>query len=400
MIERPYYLTRLKRLSGVDLVKVLTGMRRAGKSGILRLLERDLLEEGAGTDGVLFLNLEREDCAHLRTCDALLEHIRQQAGDSNLTHVLIDEAQEATGIARVAYALLEDRRFDVYLSGSHARLVERELGTLMAGRFVEIPVFPLSFGEFRAAHPATSRTDTQLFRDYLANGGLPHTLMLEDDSYALHDYLDGVYHTVVRRDVALSLGKEDPTLLDAIARHLMRSLGSPVSANGISRSLLSAGRKCSDDTVALYLGALSDAYAFHRVRRFDLKANTVLKTQERFYADDLGLRTLLLGAQGASLAGLVQNVVYLELRRRYSEVYVGKHYARQICFVAQGMRGRAYFQVVPSVLDPVGLEAALAPLRAERDNYPKTLITLDELGVGSHEGIEQRNVVEWLLDVP
>jgi predicted AAA+ superfamily ATPase len=399
MIERPYYLDRLKRLRGTGLAKVLTGMRRAGKSGVLRLLETHLLEEGVGPDDILLVNLEYVEHAPLREAGALLDYVHAHARPGRTTFVLVDEAQEASGIGRVAHQLLEEGTYDLYLTGSHSHLVEDELADVMSGRYVEIPVFPLSFAEYHAAHAglATGTTDAQLFQRYLSNGGLPHTLSLEHDPFALRDYLDGVYHTVVRRDVASGLGHEDPLLVDAISSSLMGGLGSPTSAHGIANALTSSGRSCSDDTVTVYLGALSGAYAFHRMRRLDLRSNLQLKTQERYFASDLGLRTIMLGGNAAPLGGLIQNVVYLELRRRYPVVYGGKHYARQICFVAQGQEGRAYFQVAPSVLDPAELERQLAPLRAERDNYPKTLLTLDEVGVGSHDGILQRNLVEWLL---
>ncbi|MDO4807059.1 MAG: ATP-binding protein [Coriobacteriales bacterium] len=397
MIERPYYIDRLKRFRGTGLVKVLTGMRRAGKSGILRLLEQALLWEGVSPASILLINLELIENAALCEASALLAHIKQHAPSQGTVYVLIDEAQESCNIGRVAYSLLEDGRFDVCLTGSHTRLVEHALADVMAGRYVEIPVFPLSFAEYRTMHSAAGMSDDQLFAQYLGNGGLPHTISLEEDPYALRDYLDGVYHTVVRRDVTAELGHEDPALLDAIARHLVGNLGSPSSANRMAQSLSSSGRSCSDDTVSRYLSALTSAYAFHRVNRYDLKSHMLLKTQEKYYVDDLGLRTLLLGPQQGNLAGMLENVVYLELRRRFKDVHVGKHYARTICFVAQGPQGREYFMVEPSVLDQATLARALKPLQAERDNYPKTILTLDRIGTGSHDGIRQRNLIEWLL---
>lgn len=400
MIDRPSYLRRLARLKESGLVKVLTGMRRAGKTGILRRFTSELMAEGIDASRIVTINLEVADQLHLTNAQALLDHVRECAAPEGWTYVLIDEAQEVTGIGTVAYTLLQEGRFDLYLTGSHARLVEQELADVLAGSYVEIPVLPLSFAEYRAAraHTADGQSDARLFARYLGTGGLPCAVALEEDAYALHDYLDGVYHTVLRRDVASQLGKEDPVLLDAIIRQLMNALGEPVSANGLSKHLLASGRSCSDDTVARYLGALERSYAFYRVSRFDLRTHTPLKTQEKYFAADLGLRTLMLGTGNASLAGQLQNVVYLELRRRYREVYVGKHYTRQIDFVAHDGTETAYFQVAPSVLDPTVLDRELAPLRSERDNYPKTLLTLDEVGATSHQGIRQRNVIDWLLE--
>lgn len=399
MIERPYYIDRLWRQRGVGLVKVLTGMRRSGKSGILRLLEQRLLEEGVRPDSLLFINLELAQNAHLREPDALLAYIASSGGRQTTVYVLIDEAQEAPGIGSVIRSLLDEGCYDVFLTGSHTKLVEQELADTMSGRYVEVHVFPLSFREYCLAHAQADApvSDRRLFQRYLRNGGLPHTLTLEDDEYALQDYLDGVYHTIVRKDVAGGLGHEDPLLLDAIARALFADLGTSSSASKISRTLSSSGRSCSDDTVARYLGALTDAYAFHCMRRFDLKTGVELKTQEKYYADDLGLRTLMVGPRETSLAGLLENVVYLELRRRYGSVYTGKHYKRSIGFVVGDAQGREYFQVVPSVLDPTVLAQTLAPLQAERDNYPKTILTLDEVGIESHGGIRQQNLMEWLL---
>lgn len=402
MIERPMYLDRLKRLRGTGLAKVLTGMRRAGKSGILRLLKSHLLEEGVAPASILSINLELIENERLCNAQALCAYVREHAMPHVTTYVLIDEAQEVEDIGRVAYSLLEEGLIDLYVTGSHSKLVERGFSDIMSGRYVEIPVFPLSFAEYYAAHALRGAyvSDAQLFQRYLTNGGLPHTLLLEDDPFALRDYLDGVYHTVVRRDVTADLGHEDPILLDGIVRELMRGLGRPSSANGISRDLASTGKTCTDDTAARYMGALSHAYTFHRMRRQDLRTGMVLKTQEKYYAADLGLSTLLLGPyDGSRLQGLLENVVYLELRRRFGDVYTAKHYNRHICFMTHGVQGRAYFQVASSVLDPQTLAQTLAPLKAERDNYPKTILTLDEIGAPSHDGIVQRNLVEWLLDV-
>lgn len=401
MIERPWYIDRLTQLRGTGLVKVLTGMRRAGKSGILRLLEYRLLEEGVDPASILFINLELVESAPLCAQGVLAEHVRAHAAPEGTTYVLIDEAQAAAHIGHAIYDLMETGRFDLYLTGSHSRLVERDLADVMSGRYVEIPVFPLSFAEYHAAHTQAGQLahDTQLFQRYMTNGGLPHTLLLEDDPYALHEYLDGVYHTVVRRDVTSGLGHEDPLVLDAIVGRLIGGMGSPSSASAVSKELSATGRSCSDDTVARYLGALTNAYAFHRMRRRDLRTGSILKTQEKFFVDDLGLATLFFGAGRLQLSGLLQNVVYLELRRRFKQVHTAKHYSRHICFVAEGPEGREYLQVAPSVLDPQTLARELAPLQAEKDNYPKTLLTLDEVGIASHDGIRQRNLVEWLLAV-
>jgi len=398
MIERPLYLDRLRRLRGCGIAKVLTGMRRAGKSGILRLLEQQLLEEGVEAESILVIDLELMQNEKLHHAEELLSYVRNKA-NAPITYVMIDEAHRTEGVGKVAYTLLDEGCYDLYLTGSHSHLVERELADVMAGRYVEIPVFPLSFAEYCAAHALNGsvRTPSELFERYLANGGLPQTLLFESDPYALREYLDGVYNTVVRRDVSASLGKEDPALLDAIARHLMAHVGTPASSNGISRALTSGGSSCSDDTVSLYLRALTDAHAFHRVPRLDLKTGMLLKTQERYYADDLGLRSIMVGTGAPSLQGILENVVYLELRRRYSEVYIGRHYTRHISFVVNSGGDREYYQVAPSVLDPTQLERNLAPLRAERDNYPKTLLTLDAVGVGSHDGIKQLNTLDWLL---
>lgn len=398
MIERSHYVDRLLRLRNTGCAKVLTGMRRTGKSGILRLLAQQLLKGGVGPDNLLFINLELIENAPLREPQNLEAYIRSHAATQGVTYLFLDEAQEATDAGKVLYGLLEHGLFDIYLTGSHSKLIERDLLDVMSGRYVEICVFPLSFAEYFSAHPHDAPTGAaKLFQRYLACGGLPHALMLEDDEYALREYLDGVYHTVVRRDVAAGLGYEDPMLVDAIASRLMEALGGPSSANGISKALSSTGRSCSDDTVARYLAALTDSYAFYRMSRYDMKTGMVLKTQERYFASDLGLHALLGGPRGASLTGLLQNVVYLELRRRFDNVYAAKHYNRHIDFVAQDRGGREYFQVVPSVLDPHTLAQTLAPLQAERDNYPKTILTLDEIGLNSHDGIRQVNLLEWLL---
>ncbi len=397
MVPRPSYIAALDRYRDRDLIKVVTGMRRVGKSVILQLYREHLLAGGVSPSSIVAVNFEVEDNASLRNPMALLEYAHAHKAPRGTTYVFLDEVQEVPEFQRVVDSLFAEGGYDLYVTGSNSHLLSGDLATLLTGRYVQVEVLPLSYAELRSAvGPDTG--DQALMQRYLRFGGLPMIAALGEDEQTLLGYLDGVYSTVVRKDVLAQMGAGSPDLLDALSQFLMDSIGSPSSLRSIVSALKANGWHTSAEKVSEYMGALCDAYVFHKVRRYDLRGKALLAQQEKYYANDPGLRTLLLGLRGGDVGHLLENAVYLELRRRATEVRIGKIGASEVDFVARESGDTVYYQVSASVLDPNTLERELAPLRAIGDNYPKRLLTLDEIGNGSHEGIIQRNVIDWLLD--
>ena len=269
---------------------------------------------------------------------------------------------------------------------------------MLSGRYVEIPVYPLSFKEYTSAHSAHGEsTRTGLLQKYIKFGGLPYILKMEDSPQAAFDYLGGVYNTVVRKDIMTRLKATNALALDGVTKYLFDNVGNITSIRKISDALLSAGTRITPPTVARYVDALTEAFVLLKASRYDLKGRHYLQTQEKYYLNDLGLRYYLLGDKPGDFGHLLENVVFTELKRRNHSVAIGKLYTREIDFVATDSSGVSYYQVATSVLSVGALERELNLLQSIPDNYPKYLLTLDEVGTGSHKGIEQINVIDWLL---
>lgn len=397
IIPRPRYLEKLAAYRDKDLVKVLTGLLRSGKSTMLNLFKLHLQETGIAASRIVFINFERPETDSLRDPRKLYDHIVGQTVSGEKTYVFLDEIQRVERFEEAVDGLYLHKDIDLYITGSNAYFLSGELATYLSGRYLEIEILPLSFAEYAAALPNESNNLQNLYARYATYGGLPYTLEMGNDDFTLFDYLGGVYNTVVRKDVARQRGNADPILLDSIVKFLIDSIGSPISVKKIADTLTSKGRKITNHTVSDYMQALLDAFVFYRTTRYDLRGRQLLQTQEKYYLSDLGFKYYLFGASAGNVGHILENIVYLELRRRCTQINVGLINGTEIDFVATGRNGVAYYQVSASVLDPATLERELKPLRAIPDNYPKYLLTLDTIGNGSHAGIIQENVLEWLL---
>jgi predicted AAA+ superfamily ATPase len=399
MILRPLYTDKLSFYRDKDLIKVLVGLRRSGKSTLLSLYKEQLLSQGVSEEQVIEINFENPLHDYLRNSKVLYEYVIERKAKSGKTYVFLDEIPMVEGFEHAVDGLYLDKSIDIYITGSNAYFLSGELATLLSGRYVEIVVLPLSFKEYVFAQSAdSSRTD--LFQNYLRFGGIPYTLAMENNPEALFAYLGGVYNTVVRKDVVTRLGIANPVALDEVTKFLFDNIGNSTSKKKISDTLTSAGMKISLPTVSKYVQALVEAFVFYKADRYDLKGKRYLQTQEKYYTSDLGLRYYLCGDKPGDLGHTLENVVYLELLRRNYQVAIGKSHASEIDFVVTGNVGVAYYQVSATVFSDDTLERELAPLRSIKDNYPKFLLTLDEIGMGSHEGIQQINLIDWLLNQP
>ncbi|MDR1266073.1 MAG: ATP-binding protein [Propionibacteriaceae bacterium] len=400
LVDRPDYLARLRRWRDRPVIKVVTGVRRCGKSTLLELYRRELAGEGVPAERIIALNLEDLSLGALTAShQALHDHIAARLAPDGPTYVFLDEVQAVPNFERAIASLQLRPGVDLYVTGSNAHILSGDLATLLSGRYVEVAVLPLSLAEFAAARRAVSpqAAPADLYADYVRFGSFPFVLSLVPDGDAVDDYLGGLLATVLLKDVAVRQKVANARLLQDVTAYLFHNVGSPVSLRRVSDSLTSLGRRPSPHTVESYLTGLIDAYLVYPVAPWDVRGLTHLAIPDKYYVVDPGLRRALVGYAGGDSGHVLENVVFLELRRRHSRVRVGRTGGREIDFVVGQAERTGYFQVAQSVRDPATLERELAPLRAIDDHHPKRLLTLDAEPPISHNGIVQLNVLDWLL---
>ena len=399
MIERKEYLDQLIASREKNIIKVITGVRRCGKSTLIELYIDYLKSTGVTDDQIISVNLEDIDYEHLLNYKALYEYVKERLQKGKYTYVFIDEALSCKGFEKAVDSLYIKPNVDVYITGSNAYMLSGELATLLSGRYITIEMLPLSFKEYCTAQTGNGKSMSENFNDYLRFGSFPYIAQLERNNAAVTPLIDGIYNTILIKDVAKRKGITDVSLLENIVRFVASSIGSPISTKKISDTINSSGRRISVNTVDSYLRVLTDGYILYKTDRYDIKERQFLKTLGKYYIVDTGIRNLLLSSAESDIGHLIENVVYLELKRRGYKVNIGKMLENEIDFVASNMDGRTYYQVPASVLDTGTLERELAPLRKIPDNHPKLLLTLDEVGAGSnYEGIRQINLLHWLLE--
>ena len=399
MIGRKEYLDQLIASREKNIIKVITGVRRCGKSTLFQLYIDYLKSTGVTDDQIISVNLEDIDYEHLLNYKALYEYVKERLQKGKYTYVFIDEAQSCKGFEKAVDSLYIKPNVDVYITGSNAYMLSGELATLLSGRYITIEMLPLSFKEYCTAQTGNGKSMSENFNDYLRFGSFPYIAQLERNNAAVTPLIDGIYNTILIKDVAKRKGITDVSLLENIVRFVASSIGSPISTKKISDTINSSGRRISVNTVDSYLRVLTDGYILYKTDRYDIKERQFLKTLGKYYIVDTGIRNLLLSSAESDIGHLIENVVYLELKRRGYKVNIGKMLENEIDFVASNMDGRTYYQVSASVLDAGTLERELAPLRKIPDNHPKLLLTLDEVGAGSnYEGIRQINLLHWLLE--
>ena len=402
MINRQKYLDRLINLRELQLIKVITGVRRCGKSTLFSLYIDYLKSTGVADEQIIFINLEDVDNEHLLNYKTLHNYVKDKLSPEKFTYVFIDEVQNCLSYEKAIDSLFIKKNVDVYITGSNAHMLSGELATLLSGRYVEIRMLPLSFSEYLLFVGAEIEFDSSKIRDYFANylrqGSFPYVATLPKDGTIYRSYIDGIFNTVLVKDVANRLGTPDISVLENIIKFLSGNVGSPISANKISGVINSSGRKISVNTVDRYLRALTDSYLFYKVNRYDIKGKQILKTLSKYYIVDIGLRGVLVSSSGADLGHLLENIVYLELIRRGCKVSIGKLGEKEVDFVAEDADGITYYQVSTSTLDENTLERELEPLRRISDNHPKYLLTLDDfIPNANYDGIRKINALNWLL---
>lgn len=397
MIERTEYLEELKRWKDKDLIKVITGIRRCGKSTLFELFINYLKENNVNKKQIIHINLEDADY-DFKNYKELYNYVSKKLDSEKQYYVFLDEVQNVSEFQKAVDSLYIKKNVDVYITGSNAYLLSGELATLLSGRYVEIKMLPLSFKEYISAF--NDKNYQQLFLNYMKNGGMPGNIsILKSNPNDIDKYLDGIFSTIVYKDIMARNNISDKLLLESVLKFIFDSIGSPVSAKKISDTLTSKGISTSNHTVENYIVAFLESFLIYKAERFDVKGKNILARDYKFYAVDTGLRSFLLGKKADSDMGhILENIVYLELLRRGYKVYVGKVDNLEVDFVAENRDGLNYFQVALSVRDEKVLARELRSLEKTGDHYPKVLLTLDMDLETDYNGITKMNVIDWLLN--
>ena len=403
MIQREEYLRELLAWKDEQVIKVITGVRRCGKSTLLKQYQSLLLNKGVSSEQIIYINFELLEYEDLLDYKKLYAHIKECLCEGKMTYIFLDEIQKVEGFEKVVDSIYARDNTDVYITGSNSYMLSSELATLLSGRYVEVSMLPLSFREYKAL---TEQPAEKAFAEYMRTGGLPYVAMMDRTPEKLEAYLEGIYNTVIVKDVEERQRRReaDPTkrkvtdisLLKTIARYLASVVGNPVSVSGVSDYLTSSGRKVSPNTVSDYMDALAESFIYYPVERFDVVGKQLLKTNKKWYIVDLGLRNHILPRKNYDLGFSVENIVYFELRRRNYKVNIGKVGTTEVDFVARKQGVITYFQVTADMQNETTFEREMAPLRNIRDNYEKIVLTLDRYILGNYEGIKVINLIDWL----
>lgn len=402
MIKRETYLNEIKNFMNKPVIKVITGMRRSGKSMILKLISQELLELGVNKNNIIYINFESLMFAELTEFKKLYEYIMEKSKErEGRVYILLDEIQEVKHWEKSINSLMVDLDCDIYITGSNANLLSSELATYIVGRYVEIKIYPLSFKEYiefaKVENPDKVLSNDEYFSQYLQFGGLPGIHNFNYDKNNIYQYLSDIYNSVLLKDVIARNNIRDIELLERIVLYIFNNIGNTFSAKNISDFLKSQGRKLSRETVYNYLKALENAYIISKVQRYDIKGKAILETQEKFYLTDLGLRHAKLGYRANDIAGYLENIVYLELLRRKYTVNIGKLQTKEIDFIGTLRDEKLYIQVTYLLASPETMEREFFPLKNIKDNYPKYVLSMDNLESYNIEGIKREKIIDFLL---
>lgn len=400
-IKRENYLSILKNFKDQQIIKVITGIRRCGKSTLLELFIDCLKENGVEDNQIISINFENSDYEYLQDRKKLYEYLKSKLAKNKKTYIFLDEIQNVHEFEKTVDSLFINKDIDIYITGSNAWLLSSELATLLTGRYIEIKMLPLSFKEYLSAFE--NKTDiSRKFRDYLQYSSFPQAIELfKINPENINLFLDGIYNTILFKDVMARRGITDKNTLEKVTKYLYDNIGNRTSVKNISDNIEGLEKNNSYNTVSTYVQALIDSYFMYKANRYDIKGKEFLKTQEKYYAVDIGLRYYMLGqGSGKDMGHILENIVYLELLRRGYEVYIGKYDDLEVDFVAKNSKDLIYYQVALTTRDDSNnkiLERELAPLRKINDNYPKYILTLDDDLDADFDGIKKINVLDWLL---
>lgn len=396
LIQRGEYLNKLIALKDKKIIKVVTGVRRCGKSKLLEMYRKWLLEQGVEEERIVSINFEDLDFEDLTDYKKLHTYLKEHLVKDNMTYIFLDEIQNVEQFPKVVDSLYIKDNVDIYITGSNAHMLLSEIATLLSGRYIQIEMLPLSFKEYMISTGSMNDRGIK-YVDYLQNSSFPYTLELEGQTDEIRSYLEGLYNTIVVKDIINHSKISEPMMLKSILKFIFDNIGNPLSSKKIADTMTSSGRRIDTRTVEKYLNALTESYIIYQAKRYNIKGKQYLKKLEKYYVVDIGLRLMLFGSKQIDAGQILENIVYLELLRRGYDVYVGKVDEFEVDFVAQNGKGTTYFQVALSVRDEKTLERELRSLRAIKDHYPKILLTMDDDPEVHYDGIRRINARDWLL---
>lgn len=404
MVKRKEYLNKLIEWKDEQVIKVVTGIRRCGKSTLLMQYQDYLRENGVADEQIISLNFEELENEDLLDYKALYSYIKERLCKDKMTYIFLDEIQNVASFEKAIDGLYVKDNTDVYITGSNSYLLSGELATLLTGRYVEISMLPLSFAEYKEL---SNESEENAFSEYMRYGGMPYVASMSKTEEKVNTYIEGIYNTVVVKDIEdrQKRRETDPdkrkindiALHKTIAKYLSSVIGSPVSVKSVTDYLISNGRRVSPNTVDDYMDALAESYIFYPAERFDIVGKEILKSNKKWYIVDLGLRNHILPRRNYDLGFSIENIVYFELLRRGYKVNIGKYGNSEVDFVAQKNGVLTYYQVTADMTNETTFEREITPLRNIKDNYEKIVLTLDKFSVGNYEGIKVVNLIDWLL---
>lgn len=398
LIQREQYLAFLRRHKDQDVIKVVSGVRRCGKSTLFELFKQELLASGVKANQIISINFEDLEYEPLQEYHALHEYIVERLIPDIPMYVFLDEVQHVVQFEKVVGSLFIKPNVDIYITGSNAYFMSSDIATLLTGRYVQVEMLPLSFKEFHSAYSQQNLSDMDIYNLYIEHSSFPRLVHVEDDE-SIDEYLESILNTVVLKDIVTRLKITDVPLLLDIIKYLLANIGSLINPTKIANTLTSYGRKTDNKTVEKYLQGLKDGLLVYEVDRFDVKGKALLQRNAKYYVVDSAFRKFLLSRTDSDRGHILENIVYLELVRRGYRVYVGHLQNGEIDFVAKKPHRLEYYQVSYTVMEDTTLRRELSPLEQLDDNYPKYLLTMDVLHkTDNHNGIEQKNVLDWLLE--
>lgn len=405
LIQRKEFLKELIKWKNEKVIKVIAGMRRAGKSTLLMQYQDYLRHSGVEENRIVFINFEELEYEELCDYRKLYNYIKDKLIDGKTTYIFLDEIQKVKDFEKVIDSIYVKSGTDIYITGSNAYFLSGNLATYLTGRYVEILVLPFSFKEYKEV---VNKDNEGAFSDYMKYGGLPFLTLMEKDIDKAYTYLEGIYNTVIVKDIEDRINLQitdndkrkiyDISLLKLIAKYLASVVGSPVSVRGITNYIVSSGRKVSQNTVSDYVEALKEAFIFYEVSRFDIVGKQILSSNKKYYIVDLGLRNYILPRKSYDLGFSIENIVYFELLRRGYNVNIGKQDKEEVDFIAAKNGIITYIQVTADMTSKETFEREIRPLNMIKDNYKKIILTLDKFTLGDYAGIQVKNLMEWLLE--
>lgn len=396
-IIRKEYFERLIGYKDKKIIKVVTGVRRCGKSTLLKMFQDYLLAHEVEQEQIISINFEDFEYESLWDAKALYEYLKEKILPNRMMYLILDEIQNVKDFQRVVDSFFIKENVDIYITGSNSYMLSGELATLLSGRYVKIEMLPFSFSEFVRAHQLENNLE-RAYQSYIETSSFPYAIHLEAAQNQIQDYLHSIYDTIILKDVVSRKKITDTMMLESVVRFLADNIGNPLSTKRISDTMTSNGRGINVRTVESYISSFMESYIVYQAKRYDIKGKQYLKTMEKYYFVDMGLRSVMLGNRGNTDVGhVLENVIYLELIRRGYEVYIGKMESMEVDFVAKDMQGIKYIQVAASVREKSTLERELRPLQKIADNYPKCIMTLDIDPAADYEGIRRINALDYLM---